>query len=44
VRTFLSALGRWPTLADLVVTLTGDTVHPRELLHLKFWQAWRRSA
>lgn len=44
VRTFLSALGRWPTLADLVVTLTGDTVHPRELLRLKFWQAWRRSA
>lgn len=44
VRTFLSALGRWPTLADLVVTLTGDTVHPRELLQLRFWQAWRRSA
>lgn len=44
VRTFLRALGRWPTLADLVVTLTGDTVHPRELWRPSFWRAWRATA
>ncbi|MBL8753311.1 MAG: NAD(P)/FAD-dependent oxidoreductase, partial [Planctomycetes bacterium] len=37
VRTFLRALHRWPTLADLVVTLSGDTIHPRELWRPRFW-------
>lgn len=38
VRSFLRAAGRWPTLADLVVTMTGDTIHPRDLLHPSFWR------
>jgi flavin-dependent dehydrogenase len=41
VRQFLRAAGRWPGLADLVVTLTGDTIHPRDLLRPSFWRAFR---
>lgn len=41
VRRFLRAADRWPTLADLVVTLTGDTIHPRDLLRPSFWRNFR---
>jgi len=41
VRTFLQTASRWPALADLVVTLTGDTVHPRDLLSRTFWRSFR---
>ncbi|MBX3463463.1 MAG: NAD(P)/FAD-dependent oxidoreductase [Planctomycetes bacterium] len=44
VRGFLAAAARWPALADLVVTLTGDTVHPRELWRPSFWRAFRAAA
>jgi len=44
VRSFLAALTRWPTLADLVVTLTGDTVHPRELRSLSFWRSLKTAS
>jgi flavin-dependent dehydrogenase len=40
VRRFLHTLGRWPKLADLVVTLSGDTIHPRELWRPTFWRQW----
>ena len=43
VRTFLRGIGRWPRLTDLLVTLTGDTIHPRELLQPSFWRAWREA-
>ncbi|MEO6595909.1 MAG: NAD(P)/FAD-dependent oxidoreductase [Planctomycetota bacterium] len=41
VRTFVRSLGRWPSLADLIVTLSGDTIHPRDLLHRSFWRRFR---
>lgn len=41
---FLGMLGRWPGLADLLVTMTGDTVHPRELWRPGFWRTWNRAA
>lgn len=41
VASFLRAAARWPAVADLVVTLTGDTVHPRDLLRPSFWRAFR---
>ncbi len=41
VRTAVTALRRWPHLADLAVTLTGDTVHPRDLWRPSFWRAFR---
>jgi glycine/D-amino acid oxidase-like deaminating enzyme len=44
VRSFLRALGRWPALGDLVVTLTGDTVHPRELWRPSFWRAFAEAS
>ena len=34
---------RWPALADLIVTLTGDTVHPRDLLSPSFWRGFRQA-
>lgn len=43
VRTFLRRAARWPALADLVVTLTGDTVHPRDLLSPSFWRGFRQA-
>ncbi len=42
VRSWLRAAGRWPALADLAVTLTGDTAHPRDLLSPSFWRAFVR--
>jgi hypothetical protein len=43
VGSFLRAAARWPALADLVVTLTGDTIHPRDLLRPSFWRSFRTS-
>ncbi len=43
VRSGLRALERWPALCDLVVTLTGDTIHPRELWRPSFWRDFRRA-
>jgi len=43
VRRFVSALRRWPSLADLVVTLSGDTAHPSELWRPSFWRAFREA-
>ncbi|MBL9078705.1 MAG: NAD(P)/FAD-dependent oxidoreductase [Planctomycetes bacterium] len=40
VRPFLHAADRWPLLADLVVTLTGDAIHPRDLLRPSFWRSF----
>lgn len=44
VRTFVRTLRRWPRLADLVVTMSGDTIHPRELWRPAFWRAFGASA
>ena len=44
VRRFLGALRRWPSTADLIVTLSGDTVHPRDIWRPGFWRAFRRAA
>jgi flavin-dependent dehydrogenase len=41
VRAFLQQAARWPSLADLVITLTGDSVHPRDLLRPSFWRSFR---
>jgi flavin-dependent dehydrogenase len=41
VRTFLRRAAKWPALADLVVTLTGDSIHPRDLLRPSFWRTFR---
>lgn len=40
VRHFLAATARWPAFADLVVTLTGDAAHPRDLLRPSFWRSF----
>lgn len=40
----LGALRRWPALADLAVTLSGDAVHPRELWRPGFWRDFRGAA
>jgi flavin-dependent dehydrogenase len=40
-RTVLGVLARCPHLADLVVTLTGDAAHPRDLLRPSFWRTLR---
>jgi 2-polyprenyl-6-methoxyphenol hydroxylase-like FAD-dependent oxidoreductase len=47
VRTAIGALRRIPRLCDLLVNLTGDAIHPRDLLSPSFWREWhkaRRSA
>lgn len=44
VGTAMRALARWPQLADLVVTMSGDTIHPRDLLRPTFWRAFQESA
>jgi hypothetical protein len=44
VRSFLRSADRWPALADLVVTLTGDAIHPRDLLSPSFWRSFRAAA
>ena len=41
VKSFFSGAARWQGLADLVVTLTGDTIHPRDLVRPSFWRAFR---
>ncbi|MBL8722792.1 MAG: NAD(P)/FAD-dependent oxidoreductase [Planctomycetes bacterium] len=41
VHGFVAAAARWPAVADLVVTLTGDTIHPRDLRRPSFWRAFR---
>lgn len=33
---------RRPRLCDLVVNLTGDCLHPRDLLRPSFWRHWHR--
>lgn len=38
VRGFLALASALPALADLVVTLTGDTIHPRDLRRPAFWR------
>ncbi len=40
VRTFVRRAARWPAVADLAVTLSGDTIHPRDLLRPRFWRAF----
>jgi flavin-dependent dehydrogenase len=44
VRAFLRKAGNWPLLADLVVTLSGDTIHPRDLLRPSFWRRFRSAS
>lgn len=44
VRTAVRTMARWPAIADLVVTLSGDTIHPRDLWRPSFWRAFRASA
>ena len=44
IRGAVGALSRWPGLADLVVTMSGDTIHPRDLLRPGFWRAFRACA
>ena len=44
VRRFLGALSKWPSIADLVVTLSGDTIHPRQLWQPSFWRAFHKAA
>jgi len=44
VRALLGALHRWPSLADLLVTMAGDTIHPRELWRPSFWRSFGASA
>lgn len=41
VRAFLRRAAKWPALADLVVTLTGDSIHPRDLLRPSFWRSFK---
>lgn len=43
VRAFLRRAAKWPALADLVVTLTGDSIHPRDLWRPSFWRWFRRA-
>jgi flavin-dependent dehydrogenase len=43
VRRVVAGLRRWPALADLVVTMSGDTVHPRQLWRPSFWRAFREA-
>lgn len=42
LRTLLSACAAQPRLCDLLVTLTGDTIHPRDLLRPSLWRALLR--
>ncbi len=40
-RQFLRACAALPALCDLLVTMTGDTIHPRDLLRPRTWLALR---
>ena len=44
VRQVLTAMRRWPRLTDLLVTMAGDTIHPRDLLRPSFWRAFGATA
>lgn len=44
VSAVVGAFRRHPNLADLAVTLTGDTVHPRELWRPSFWRQFAAAA
>jgi flavin-dependent dehydrogenase len=44
VRGLLALLAARPAVADLLVTMTGDEVHPRDLLRPAFWRAFRGAA
>jgi hypothetical protein len=39
----LTHLSRRPALADLLVTLSGDTIHPRDLWRPSLWRDARRA-
>jgi flavin-dependent dehydrogenase len=41
---FLRGLARWPHLADLLVTMSGDSIHPRDLWRPSFWRQFGRTA
>lgn len=41
VRALLTLLQHHPSLADLLVTMTGDGAHPRDLLRPSFWRDFR---
>jgi flavin-dependent dehydrogenase len=43
VRWVIGALAQKPRLCDLLVNLTGDALHPRDLLSPSFWRDWRRA-
>lgn len=43
-RGLLALLAARPAIADLLVTMTGDNVHPRQLLSPSFWRAFRTAA
>lgn len=43
VRVAVRALAAWPKLCDLLVNLTGDAVHPKDLLLPSFWRDFRRA-
>ena len=44
VHAAVRALARWPALADLMVTMTGDSIHPRDLLRPAFWRSFAGAA
>lgn len=44
VQQFLHGCARLPALVDLLVTLTGDTVHPRDLARPSFWRGFAAAA
>lgn len=44
VRGLLRTLARLPSAADLLVTMTGDTIHPHELWRPAFWRTWRTAS
>lgn len=43
VRAAVRRLAAWPRLCDLLVNLTGDAVHPKDLLLPSFWREFGRA-
>jgi flavin-dependent dehydrogenase len=43
VRSFVRMAAALPALADLIVTLSGDTIHPRDLRSPAFWREFGRA-
>ncbi len=43
VRLAVRCLASWPRLCDLLVNVTGDAVHPKDLLLPSFWRDFRRA-